>query len=184
MTDFSPAGLALLKSFETCVLWTYDDADPRHLPIQLGDRWKGTLSIAWGHTGAEARPGATLTQEQADALLAADLAARVPAVRRLVTARLSNNQFSALAVLGFNIGLAALAGSSALNLANNLGGAEVPSHIAFWDKVTVNGQLVVSPGLVSRRAAECALWALPDNGAIPDFKAIGDAAAAKWRAGA
>lgn len=182
--DFSPAGLALLKSFEQCCLHTYDDADPRHLPIELGDRWRGVLTIGFGHIGPEARPGATLTQEQADALLISDLAARIPAVRRLVTARLSDNQFSALCCLSFNIGVAGLSGSSALYLANNFGGAEVPAHIAFWDKVTVDGHLVIVPGLVGRRAAECALWALPDNGAVPDFKAIGDAAVAAWRAGA
>jgi lysozyme len=177
MNQFSPAGLALLKAFERCSLHTYDDADPRCLPIELGDRWHGVLTIAWGHVGLEARPGATLTQAQADALLAADLAVRVDAVRRLVTGRISDNQFSALCCLAFNIGLTAFAGSSALHLANNFGTADVPAHIALWNKSEIDGQLVVSPGLVSRRAAECALWALPDNGAIPDFKAIGDKAA-------
>lgn len=181
MPTFSPAGLSLLKGFETCVLHTYDDADPRHLPIQLGDRWHGVLTACWGHVGPEARPGATFTEGQADALLTADLAVRVAAVARLVTGRISDNQFSALCCLAFNIGITAFGGSSALHLANNLGGADVPAHIALWNKDEVNGQLVVSPGLVSRRAAECALWALPDNGPIPDFKAIGDKSAQAWR---
>ncbi len=37
----------------------------------------------------------------------------------------------------------------------------VPSELAKWNMITVNGQKVVSKGLINRRALETTLWLLP-----------------------
>ncbi len=58
----------------------------------------------------------------------------------------------------FNIGLGGFAGSSALHLANDGNFPQVPSHIALWNKTTINGHLVESNGLKNRRQAEIDLW--------------------------
>lgn len=47
MREINQAGLDLIKSFEKCVLYAYDDADtsnPKRF-IQAGDPVRGTLTI-------------------------------------------------------------------------------------------------------------------------------------------
>lgn len=98
---------------------------------------------------------------QADAGLDNDIVAVVANIYPLITAQLNDNQFSAFVCLAFNIGTHAFAGSSALHFANQNDLENVPSHIAMWDKTTIDGQLQVSAGLHNRRAAEIALWNTP-----------------------
>lgn len=56
----------------------------------------------------------------------------------------------------------AFAGSTALKEIKTGHLADVPSAMALWNKITVQGVRVVSPGLVNRRNAEIALWNTPD----------------------
>ena len=163
----SPAGVDLIKSMEACRLGAYQDQG-------------GIWTIGWGHTGPEVTGGLVWTQDQADAALDADLAGRAAQLSPLVTAALGANQFSVLLSLGYNIGMAALGGSSALRLANAGSFDAVPAAIAMWNKSRVNGVLQVNPGLVGRRAAEGALWTLADDAPppFPNWNAIRAAAAA------
>ncbi len=155
--QFTPAGLALIKTWEGCRLMAYDDAN-QHV-VKPGEPVLGTLTIGYGHTGADVFPGLHWTQDHADEMLGHDLDHVQRDVRGLLTADLTDNQFSALVALCFNIGGRAFAGSSALHLANTGQLSDVPAHMALWNKVTIGGRLVVSPGLQRRRAAEAALWA-------------------------
>jgi len=159
MAQMNNGGFGLLKKCEGCILHAYDDANDQ--PVNPGTRVYGTLTIGYGHTGSDVFPGLTWIQEQADQALQNDVAAVVAEITPLITAGLNDNQFSAFVCLAFNIGANAFAGSSALHLANQGDLAEVPSHIALWNKTTINGRLVISPGLQNRRNAEIALWNTP-----------------------
>jgi lysozyme len=159
MPQMDAAGFTLLKQLEGCILHAYDDANDQ--PINPGDHVYGTLTIGYGHTGGDVYPGLIWNQAQADAALSNDVAAVSGQITPLITVALGENQFSSFVCFAFNIGLGSFAGSSALHLANanNLGA--VPAAMSLWDKTTINGHLVVSPGLQSRRAAEIILWNTP-----------------------
>ncbi len=115
----------------------------------------GVWTIGYGHTGAPARAGATITLAQAEGLLRQDLAAFEAAVERVITVPLTDNQFGALVSFAFNVGEAAFARST---LAARLNGGDynsVPEQLARW--VHAGGKRL--QGLVNRRAAEAGLWA-------------------------
>lgn len=95
-------GLALIKSFEGCSLHAYPDPGTGGEPITIG----------YGHTGGVKRD-ATITQAEADALLASDLARFESGVDALL-GEATGNQFSACVCLAFNIGLSHFAGSTVL----------------------------------------------------------------------
>lgn len=118
----------------------------------------GVLTIGVGHTGRDVKRGMTITQAQSDALLVADLAKFEAAVARLVKVPVTQNQFDALVSFAFNLGAAALGGSTLLKLLNGGRYAEASAQFSKWDKATVSGKKVALPGLTKRRAAEAALF--------------------------
>jgi lysozyme len=116
----------------------------------------GVPTIGYGHTDG-VRLGQTITEAQAEQLLAADLAEAAADVDRLVKVPLNDDQRGALASFVFNLGPGALASSTLLRKLN-LGDATAPAEFGRWTKARVGGKLVDLPGLVSRRAAEQALF--------------------------
>jgi lysozyme len=80
--------------------------------------------------------------------------------------QLNDNQFGALVAFAYNIGCAGFDHSTVLKdiLCNNLDA--VPGAMMLWDKITVNGQHVVSHGLENRRQAEIDLFNTPDQGEL------------------
>lgn len=85
------AGLAIIKQFEGCRLKAYK------CPA-------GVWTIGYGHTGGVV-PGQTITQAQADALLATDLEKFERKVEKYNnTYRFSPNEFDALVSFAFNLG--------------------------------------------------------------------------------
>ena len=149
--QFSAAGLALVKQWEGCILSAYKDV-------------AGVWTIGYGHTGADVEPGLVWTQAEADAALARELAQFGEGVRQLVgNAPLTDNQFSALTIFAFNIGLGGFRGSLALQRTKEGNLPEVPPAMALWNKIhdPHTGRMVVSRGLVNRRNAEIALWNTP-----------------------
>lgn len=143
-------GTALLKSLEGCRLHAYRDQ-------------AGVLTIGYGHTGPEVHEGLTWTQGQADEQLDSDVLRFVMGVSAAVTGEpLSDNQFSALVILAFNIGLMAFRGSSTLRDVRLGQYKQIPADIAKWNKIRDHsGVFVVDPGLVKRRQAEIDLWNNP-----------------------
>jgi lysozyme len=141
MKTYSETGLALTRSFEGLRLTAYPD---------LGGVW----TIGYGHTGPGVHTGLTITREQAEALLAADIARAATAVHHLVTVTITQNQFDALVDFAFNLGPTTLANSTLLR---DLNSGDIPSAAAQferWDHV--RGTVV--PGLLRRRKAEAALF--------------------------
>lgn len=145
----NPAGLAIIKSSEGLRLASYQDTG-------------GVWTVGWGHTPAT--PGMHITTAQADALLAADIGWAEDAVFGAThAAPTTDNQFSAMVSLTFNIGAGGFRGSTVLrqHLAGNLDAAA--DAFLMWDKD--NGKVVA--GLSARRARERSLYLTPGQPAVP-----------------
>lgn len=158
-----PAAVDLVKHFEGLKLKAY--LCPAGVP-----------TIGYGATGGGVRLGIAWTREQAEARLAADLAEAAADVDRYVRVAISDDQRGALASFVFNLGAGAFASSTLLRLLN-LGDAAAAAEFGKWTKARVGGKLTDLPGLVSRRAAERALfegrnWRRPDEPAQPQPQAV------------
>lgn len=140
----SSYGRKFIEQWEGLFLHTYDDGT-------------GTLTIGYGHTSAAGPPsvhhGMHITQEEADSILAADLASVEANVNRLVKVPLTQNQFDALVSFDFNTG--GLGRSGVLRAVNGKQFGAVPADLLRW----VKGGGHVMLGLVRRRKAEGALFA-------------------------
>ena len=157
-------GLALIKSFEGCILQSYDDFND-HI-VNLGDRVRGTLTIGWGHTTAAGPPiviaGMTITQDDADQILATDLKPVEIEVARYITAPLNQNQFDALVSFQFNTGWLAHPGCSLTRALNAGNYALADADFSLYDMAS--GRVLL--GLQRRRKAEADLFNTPiDQGA-------------------
>lgn len=62
MPEINAAGVALLKQWERCVLYAYDDATEQR--VNPGSQVHGTLTIGYGHTGNDVVPGLTWSQRK------------------------------------------------------------------------------------------------------------------------
>lgn len=144
------AGVQLIESFEGCRLTSY------LCPA-------GKLTIGFGHTGPDVKPGLTISLERARELLQDDLLRFEKGVDALVTVPINENQLAALVSFAYNLGLAALANSTLLRKVNDNAFAEAALEFAKWRNARdpKTGQKVVLPGLVKRRAAEAALFRKP-----------------------
>lgn len=150
--NFSIAGKTLLKTWEKLKLEAYPDQNVP--PV-----W----TIGYGHT-EYVKKGMVWTADQCERVLDTDIAIREAKVATLLIrcqAKLTDNQFSALVCLAFNIGIPGFIGSSALKNTINARLDFVPNDIRLWNKVTVQGVHVISSGLVRRREAEVTLWNTP-----------------------
>lgn len=138
-------GINLIKSFEGCKLQAYKDI-------------VGIWTIGYGHTGPEVIQGLSWTQEQADNALVKDLTKFENGVNALAP-NLNANEFSALVVFSYNVGLGALGKSTLLK--KLLAGDKVGAADEFlrWNKA--GGKEVA--GLTRRRIAERALFLIPVN---------------------
>jgi lysozyme len=137
------AGVALIKRFETFQSKAY--LCPAGVP-----------TIGYGHTGTDVRLGQTITEHQADVILALDLERFERGVTELVAGvDVTENQFAALVSLAFNIGLDALGKSTLLRkLRTGAPAREVAAEFERW--VHASGKRL--RGLELRRDAERALF--------------------------
>ncbi|HVZ29103.1 MAG TPA: glycoside hydrolase family protein [Asticcacaulis sp.] len=145
----SRAGVELIKSFEGL----------RQTAARLPD---GRWTLGYGHTFS-AREGATVTQEDADALLRFDLLPIVDAINNLVLTPLNQNQFDSLVSFCFNIGVDNFAASSVLKRINEGRMTEAALAMDSWRSAEFNGQTYVLAPLIRRRAAEKNLFLTPDE---------------------
>ena len=138
-------GLALIRQFEGLRLDAYQDV-------------AGIWTIGYGHIRG-VTPGMRITEAQADQALLDDLAGTQSAVNSAIgDAATTDNQFSAMVVLCFNIGSANYCSSTVLqeHLAGNYQAAA--DAFLMWNKAHVSGELQVVAGLGNRRTAERALY--------------------------
>lgn len=134
----SNIGLSLIKKFEGCFLTAY------RCPA-------GVLTIGYGHTKGVTE-GMTITKEQAEAYLLADVAWAEEAVNKYMdTYKWNQNQFDALVSFTFNCG----AGNLKTLLRDGCRTiAEISEKIPAYNQA--NGEVL--PGLVKRRAEERVLF--------------------------
>lgn len=118
----------------------------------------GVWTIGYGHTAQAGPPvvteGLEISEAEARRILARDVARFAAEVAPLLTRPVSAAQFSALVSFAFNVGVAALRGSSVLKAVNAGRFHEVPGRLKLW--VKAGGRVL--PGLERRRAAEAELF--------------------------
>jgi lysozyme len=144
--EISSKGLALIESFEGLRLTAYRDS-------------VGVWTIGYGHT-ANVRPDERITEAEAEAFLRRDAEGAEQAVSQLVAVPLTQGQFDALVDFVFNLGRAALAGSTLLRLLNDGDHAGAAAEFPKW----CHAGGAVLPGLVARRAKERALFEGENDG--------------------
>ncbi len=97
-----------------------EQREGRRLSAYRDTRGIWTIGVGHAATGLPPRPyaGMTITEAQCDALLAGDLAPVEAVINAAVTVPISQNEFDAMASLGFNIGVGGLRKSSVVRLLN------------------------------------------------------------------
>jgi lysozyme len=138
---YSGKGLALTEQYEGCRLTAYQDQ-------------VGVWTIGYGHTGADVTPGLTITQQQAEALLAKDVLTAARCVNSMVKLQLTQGEFDALVDFVFNLGAGNFARSTLLTALNAGDFARAAAQFECWDRA---GGIVVA-GLLRRRQAELGLF--------------------------
>ncbi len=114
----------------------------------------GVVTVCAGHTKT-AKLGQTKTKEQCSNLLMQDVRNSEIAIKRLVTAKLTQRQYDALVSFVFNVGEGNFAQSTLLKYINSGQCYAASREFLRWDKA--KGQRL--PGLTNRRKAESAEFA-------------------------
>jgi lysozyme len=149
--EVSGKALAIIKSFEGERLAAYQDQ-------------AGIWTIGWGSTynhdlKRRVQKGDIIDKETALRWLRLDAAGAAANVKKLVKVPINQNQLDSLTSFSYNVGDGAFAGSTLLRKLNQgVSKQEVALEFAKWNKVTINGEKVVSKGLVNRRKMEADLF--------------------------
>lgn len=109
-----------------------------------------------------------ITRAQMDAMLEAETLRYTSAVMRMVDGKCTTNQLVALVLCGYNIGLAALEGSSMIRLHRAGDYAGAARAFRLWNKYRPGGPgtpQAVHPALEARRAREAAIYLTSDAAA-------------------
>nr|WP_042675308.1 lysozyme [Methylobacterium sp. B34] len=141
------AGLAIVKEFEGLRLDAYPD------PGTGGDPW----TVGYGHTGPEVRRGLKITKAQADEYLKKDLEKFERHVAQMVQVEITDNMFSALVSLCYNIGPGNLGKSTLIRSLNVEDFNRAQAEFSKWNRAAGR----VMPGLTRRREAEAKLFGTP-----------------------
>lgn len=152
--QISDNGIDLLKQFEGCKLSPYMDSGGK-VTIGYGhlvtEREKATGKIAI--VGDQVNYKFGINDDQAKALLRQDMKPAMDAVNKIIEP-LNQNQYDALVIFTFNIGVGAFVGSHVFSEADEGNFQLVPKFMAMWTHV----KGVTNKGLVNRRQAEIDLW--------------------------
>jgi len=138
-------GIALIRRCEGFRATAYRDA-------------VGVWTVGYGHTSMAGPPavtaGLTVSRAEAEAILARDVESFARGVAGAIRTEINDRQFSALVSFAYNVGLANFHRSSVLKAVNAGDFAAVPRRLQLWTRA---GDKVL-PGLVTRRAAEAAMF--------------------------
>lgn len=116
----------------------------------------GVLTIGYGHTGADVRPGMTITKAKADALFEADVDRFSLLVERmLVGVPVIQCQYDALVSIAYNIGIGNFRSSTLYaKVRKNPNDPTIRNEFMKWNKARQGGILKPLAGLTKRREAE------------------------------
>lgn len=140
----SKNGIDILKRFEGCRFKAYQDI-------------VGVWTIGYGFTEG-VKEGDVMTLAEANARLIAELKKYEDAVSAALTRYYFQNQFDAIVILAWNIGIAGMQKSTVVK-AHNRGDSQAAARaFGLWNKA--GGKEIA--GLTRRRAAESALYLTPE----------------------
>ena len=150
----SENAFALARKFEGLRLSVYND--PSSLP-----------TIGYGHrlTHEEAASIHTITQDEAESLLASDMEIAARAVNDAGDFACNQNQFDALCAFVFNLGGARFVNSSLLDHLESGNYEQAADDLLLWCHAHAGIRLVELPGLFARRTAERELFL---SGTVPN----------------
>lgn len=131
------AGLNIVKEYEKCRLEAFLPT-PNDVP-----------TLGWGHTQG-VKLGDSCTQEKADDWLRSDIHRAETCVEQSVLVPLTENEFSALVSLVYNIGVGAFRDSTLLRRLNDERMDDAAEQFLVWNKQ--KGRVL--NGLVRRRQEE------------------------------
>lgn len=140
----SQAGIDFIKMFEGLSLTAY------RMP---GEQY---FTIGYGHYGKDVKAGQTITEAQAETLLAADLEKFEEWVNTIPPFELNQNQFDALVSFTYNLGPGNLQ-----QLTKGRKAEDIPNHITAY---TNSESEAYRTGLLRRRLAERELYLTPWEG--------------------
>jgi len=150
-TAISPDGLNLVKRFEGLHKVRKDGRVAAYrCPA-------GKWTIGYGTTKG-IRSGATMSVEEAEERLVADIEEYGSVVKRYVHVPLSQAQYDALTSFVYNLGEGNFRSSTLLKKLNRGLYSEVPAQLLRWNKARVDGKMTVLTGLTRRRSAEAAVF--------------------------
>lgn len=155
MNNMTQEGIDLIKSFEGCILTTYDDSNERI--VHAGDPCYGVLTIGWGTTPYDLPnmyKGMTITQQEADDLFIKHLQRYINDVRNLGR-EFTDNEFSALVSFHYNTG-------SIRTLCANRNKQQIADAMLLYNKA--GGRVL--QGLVRRRQAERNMFLNGSSGTV------------------
>jgi lysozyme len=137
------AGKDIIKFYESLRLKTY--LDTGKVP-----------TIGWGHCGPEVKMGMVISKEKAIEIFDKDISKFQEGVKKLIKSKATTtqNQFSAMVSLAFNIGLGQFSTSSVLRFHNQ--GQYDKAANSFVLFIKDNGKVL--NGLVKRRKSESLLY--------------------------
>lgn len=155
--NINKATLDLVKEFEGCNLTAYRD------PVGIWTIGYGTTARAG--LGIIPTGGMTITQAEADQLLADGLNKFADQIRPMITADLNDNQFGACVSLAYNVGVYGFGRSTVLEKINDGDYSKAADAILLWNKA--GGKVL--KGLVRRREAERKLFLTQVFEQVPVF---------------
>jgi|GEM_PF-2049799 len=149
---FSSEGIRLLKDIERLRLNPYDDQTGLDIT-----EWVEGATIGYGHLILQRqwdmfKDG--ITEEQASQLFQEELAPVVNTVNDAVTVDVTQQQFDAMVMLGYNIGERSFAGSSVVKLVNDPDAQTFYASLEAAWKAWNKSQGQINQGLINRRNAE------------------------------
>lgn len=149
----SDNGIALLKRLEGYSAKPYRDS---------ANKW----TVGYGHVlvpgDGVGGPGDVIDDIKATQLLRNDVAKAEACVNHSVTSSINQNQFDALVIFVYNVGISAFQSSTLLRLLNSGDYEGASGQFLRWCKVhTAQGMFVELAGLRNRRLAEQKLFNEP-----------------------
>jgi len=107
--------------------------DSEGLRLEAYQGMSGKWLIGYGHA-ATAAPGMTITQQQAEELLRQDLEATESALKSFLNVPVTENEFSAMVSLAYNIGTFAFKDSTVLREVNRNKTKAAAEAFLLWNK--------------------------------------------------
>jgi lysozyme len=142
MRQINKKSLDLLKTLEGRRLVSYQDQG-------------GVWTCGYGSTGDDVTKNTVWSPQEAEDRLMKDLQ-KFETIDHFISEQVNDNQFGALVLLCYNVGLASVKLSQTLKLVNQ--GKNPDKEWMGFNKIRENGVLVESKGLTNRRKAELQLY--------------------------